>query len=213
MTKQRTSPPLRTVLVAGAAVVLLAAMALDTKVVRNGAPGAAQPGVFSAARYGETEFPKVREAIIAKAVDATTLAEAIKKDPDAAQKQYAVVTDGAAEYAVRFTGVAGKKDDDSGTVPFTIDGLGDTPKISVQTGPAIMGTDLRDATGKIQFGQFSNQIDYQNAGAALNTAMKKAVLAKIGDADLAGKTVTVVGAFQLSDPTAWTVTPVEMDVK
>ncbi|MCQ8277588.1 DUF2291 domain-containing protein [Acetobacteraceae bacterium KSS8] len=213
MTKQRTSPTLRTVLVAGAAFVLVAAMALDTKVVRNGAPGAPQPGVFSAASYGETQFPKVRDAIIAKAVDATVLADALKKDPDAAQKQYAVVTDGAAEYCVRFTGIAGKKDDDSGTVPFKIDGIGDTPKISVQTGPAIMGTDLRDATGKIQFGQFSNQIDYQNAGAALNTAMKKAVLAKLGDTDLAGKTVTVVGVFQLSDPGTWTVTPVEMDVK
>ena len=42
----------------------------------------------------------------------------------------------------------------------------------MQTGPAINGTDLRDAPGEIKFGQFTNQIEYQNAGAALNNAMK-----------------------------------------
>ena len=52
-------------------------------------------------------------------------------------------------------------------------------KIRVQTGPAINGTDLRDATGEVKFGDFKNQIEYQNAGSAINNAMKEAVLAGI----------------------------------
>ncbi len=83
----------------------------------------------------------------------------------------------------------------------------------MQTGPAIMGTDLRDGTGTIQFGQFTNQIDYQNAGSALNKEMKKQVLSKLDTTDLKGKTVSVVGVFQLTDPAKWLVTPVSLEVK
>lgn len=212
-TMQRTKSNTRTIVITGAAIVLVVAMALDTRVVRVGAHDGTQPGAFSPAAYGSTEFPKVKAAVLARAVDAATLAAAIAKDPDAAQKQYAVVTDSIPEYSVRFTGVAGARDDDSGTVPVKIDGIPDTVTVSVKTGPAIIGTDLRDGTGLITFGQFSNQIDYQNAGASLNNAMKKAVLSKVDDATLSGKTVSVVGVFQLTDPTAWVVTPVELDVK
>ena len=83
----------------------------------------------------------------------------------------------------------------------------------MQTGPAINGTDLRDATGEIKFGHFKNQIEYQNAGAAINNAMKEAVLAGIDTKALAGKTVSVVGAFTLVNPKNWLVTPVEITVQ
>ena len=83
----------------------------------------------------------------------------------------------------------------------------------MQTGPAITGTDLRDATGKIAFGQFSNQIDYQNAGSALNKEMKLQVLSKIGTSNLTGKTISVVGVFELTDPNDWVVTPVKLTVQ
>ena len=85
--------------------------------------------------------------------------------------------------------------------------------VRVQTGPAINGTDLRDATGTIAFGQFVNQIDYQNAGSALNKEMKKQVLSKIDTATLTGKTISVVGAFKLINPNNWLVTPVKLDVQ
>jgi predicted lipoprotein len=85
--------------------------------------------------------------------------------------------------------------------------------IRVQTGPAINGTDLRDATGTISFGQFSNQIAYQNAGSALNDKLKQQVLSKIGTASLTGKTISVVGAFQLINPKGWLVTPATLSVQ
>jgi predicted lipoprotein len=83
----------------------------------------------------------------------------------------------------------------------------------MQTGPAINGTDLRDATGEIKFGDFKNQIEYQNAGAAINNAMKQEVLAGIDTASLPGETVTVTGAFTLVNPKNWLVTPVEISVQ
>jgi predicted lipoprotein len=193
-------------------LVLLVAMVLSTKVVKIGSSEDSQVKVFEPEAYGKAQFPKTQKAIESRAVSADTLVAAIAKDPDAAGKQYGVAGGGVGpEMLVSFTGVAGKED--SGVYEVKVPNLPDTLNIRVQTGPAINGTDLRDATGDINFGQFTNQIDYQNAGYAINTAMKKEVLSKIDTTKLTGKTVSVVGVFQLVNPNGWLVTPVKLDVK
>jgi len=194
------------------AVILIAAMALSTKAVKIGSASDAQVKVFDPAVYGEAQFPKTQSAIEAKAVSADTLAAAIAKDQDAAGKQYGVAGGGIGpEISVKFDGVAGSED--AGIYTVKVPNVPDSVVIRVQTGPAINGTDLRDATGTISFEQFTNQIDYQNAGYAINTAMKKAVLSKVDTAKLTGKTISVVGVFQLINPNGWLVTPVKLDVK
>ncbi|WP_237477138.1 DUF2291 family protein [Lichenibacterium dinghuense] len=198
--------------VAGAvAAALVLAMALDTKWVKSGGAADVAPGTFSPLAYGQKTFPIVQKAILGRAVPAPALAAAIAKDPAAAAKQYGVPSGVGVEYPVSFTGTLG--DGDFGNYDVHVDGMPDTPKVALQTGPAIMGTDLRDATGTIEFGQFTNQIDYQNAGSALNKEMKKQVLSRLDTSDLKGKTVSVVGVFQLTDPAKWLVTPVSLEVK
>jgi len=203
--QQRRRPRTVRIVVAVAALALVVAMALSMKVVKIGADINAAPGAFDGASYGAKEFPVVQAAVEKRAVDATTLAAAIAKDPAAAAKQYGVPTGAGPEFAVKFSGVVGKGD--FGVFDVAVPGIAKSLTIQVQTGPAIIGTDLRDAPGTIAFGQFTNQIDYQNAGAALNNEMKKAVLAKVDTATLKGKKISVVGAFQLGDPTKWTVAP------
>ncbi len=204
-------PGARLALVSGAAVVLIAAMAFDTKVVRIGSSSDIAADEFSPERYGKTTFPKVQALIESHATDAATLAAALSKDQDAAAKQYGVAAEAGAEIPVKFTGKAG--DQDSGVYDVAVPGLPSTVKVTVQTGPAISGTDLRDATGTVSFGQFANQIEYQNAGSALNKQMKKDVLSKVDTEHLSGKTISVVGVFQASDPGVWLVTPVKLDVQ
>ena len=152
----------------------------------------------------------MRAGIEARAVDAPILAAALAKDRAAAVKQYAVDVAGASVIAVKFTGVADKED--FGVYDVAVPGIPPAITIRVQTGPAIMGTDLRDATGTIKFGQFTNQIEYQNAGSAINKEMKKQVLSQLDKGTLAGKTIAVVGAFRLSDADTWLVTPVKLDL-
>ena len=201
----------RIAVASGAAGVLLIAMALDTKVVAIGGAGDAQPGVFSPAAYGAAEFPKVQAAVASRAVAAPVLAAALAKDPEAAAKRYGVPANGSPEFPVSFTGVAGQGD--SGNYDVAVEGMPEGVAVKVQTGPAIMGTDLRDGAGTISFGQFTNQIEYQNAGSALNKEMKRQVLAKIDAGNLTGKTVSVVGVFQMTDPKSWLVTPVRLEAK
>jgi predicted lipoprotein len=209
---RRSRRGVRAAIAAVLAVILIVAMALSTKAVKIGSAGDTQVKTFDPAAYGEAQFPKTQAAIESRAVSADTLAAAIAKDQDAAGKQYGVAGGGIGpEISVKFDGVAGSED--SGIYTVKVPNVPDSVIIRVQTGPAINGTDLRDATGTISFEQFTNQIDYQNAGYAINTAMKKAVLSKVDAAKLTGKTISVVGVFQLINPNGWLVTPVKLDVK
>ena len=216
--RPRPKPRLRLIIVRQRPLALIAAMALDTKVVKIGSAADIAPNTFSPAAFGVAEFPKVKSAIEGRAVDAVTLAAAVAKDKDAAIKEYGlepsksgVAASTGTVICVKFTGVVGKGE--SGEYAVNVEGVPSTLVIRVQTGPAIYGTDLRDATGMISFQQFDNQIDYQKVGSALNNETKKQILSKIDTAALTGKTVSVVGAFKLINPNNWLITPVKLDVQ
>lgn len=192
------------------AAVVIAAMAWDTTVVEIGHE-AELAGGFSAETYGGEHFPAIQASVEERAVEAGELAPAVLEDSSAAGQQYGVGGGFGPVVPVTFTGEFGEAR--SGVYPVTVDGVPNEVTLRVQTGPAINGTDLRDATGDITFGEFTNQIEYQNAGASINDAMKAAVLADIDTANLSGKTVTVTGVFKLINPKNWLVTPVRMDVQ
>lgn len=192
-------------------VAVLAAIALDTTVVQVGSEADARQQAFSADTYGTTEFPRIQSVIQERAVDAVTLAQAIAADKDAAIAEYGTPASTGAIMMVTVTGVAGEPR--AGVYPLSVEGLSEDQKVRVQTGPAINGTDLRDAPGDIAFGGFKNQIEYQDAGAGINRAMAAQVLEPVDTANLTGKTVTVTGAFRLINPANWLITPVALEVQ
>ncbi|GAD56735.1 DUF2291 family protein [Limimaricola cinnabarinus] len=195
----------------GATTLLLAAMALDTKVVVLGSEEDLREQAFSPEHYGAETFPTVRDSIRDRAVDAAELAEAVLADRTAAAETYGVGSGTGAVIPVRFTGTMGEAK--SGIYTVAVPDVPEEITVRVQTGPAINGTELRDATGDIEFGQFKNQIEYQNAGAALNDAMKAEVLSGIDTASLSGREVAIVGAFRLINPKNWLITPVELEAQ
>ncbi|ANF57494.1 DUF2291 family protein [Halotalea alkalilenta] len=194
-----------------AAIVLVGAMAWDTKVIEVGGEDELQDGSFSAERYGEEQFIRIQASVEERAVDAEELANAIAEDQTAAGSRYGVPTGVAPAIPVRFTGVVGEGR--SGIYVVDVRGVPEDLTIRVQTGPAINGTDLRDATGDIGFGQFTNQIEYQNAGSAINEAMKNQVLSEIDASDLSGKNISVTGVFKLVNQKNWLITPVRISVQ
>lgn len=198
------------VITAAVVVVVAAAIAWDTHVVEHGAQSDAQSGQFSAERYGQEQFPDIRQSVESRAVEAPELARALSDDASAAGEQYGVSGGIGPLLPVHFTGTVGEGR--SGIYTVSIPDMPEGTTVRVQTGPAINGTVLRDATGEISFGQFTNQIEYQNAGAAINDAMKAEVLEDVDTAALSGKTVEVTGVFQMINPSNWLVTPVALDV-
>jgi predicted lipoprotein len=99
------------------------------------------------------------------------------------------------------------------TGPVTVALAGDPGKtVTLVTGPVIAGTAIRDAVGFIQFGQFTNQIDYADVATQLNNRVKSDVSAKLDKASLTGKTITFEGAFSLLTPAAISVVPTKVQV-
>lgn len=194
-----------------AAVVVLAFLVLGTRVVSSDDPLAQAQVAFDPATFGAEKFDTVKEGVEDRAVDSVELANAIAADPAAAADEYAVQSSGGPVFSTTFTGVVGEGA--SGIYNIAVDGMPADLTLRVQFGPAINGTELRDATGEISFGEFTNQIDYQNAAAALNTQMKAEVLDGIDAEQLPGSTATITGAFTLINPEAWLVTPVSVEME
>lgn len=195
----------------GAILVVVAAMVLDTTVVQIGSVHDVREQKFSPETFGAEQFPIIKQSVETRAVDAVEIATAIAADKKAAGEKYGVKTTTGPVIPVTLTGVVGERKSNYNVV--AVEGLPPEVTVRVQTGPALNGTDLRDATGQIEFGQFTNQIEYQDAGSAINNEVKKQVLAGLDPATLTGKTVTVIGVFKLVNPKNWIVTPVRLDVK
>lgn len=196
-------------LAVGAAVI--AAMALDTTVVHIGSENDVRQQAFSPDTFGDKEFPRIQAIVLEKALDGVTIAPEVLADKAAAGKKYGTASTTGTIMLVKLTGVAGEAR--SGVYDLAVEGMPADIKVRVQTGPAINGTDLRDAPGDIAFGKFKNQIEYQDAGSAINRAMKKVVLDGIDTANLTGKTLEVTGAFRLVNPKNWVITPAAVTVK
>ena len=192
------------------AAAVFGAMALDTTVVRIGSEQDLRQQAFDPDRFGADTFPIVRDYVVAKAPTAAALYAALNTDKDSAIAQYGTKAGIGAVMPVTLTGVLGSEK--AGIFTLSVDGIPDTVRLRVQSGPAINGTDLRDVTGDIAFGAFKNQIEYQDAGSGINRAMSAAVLSDLDRDTLSGKTVTITGAFTLINPRNWLVTPVTFEV-
>ncbi len=207
-----STPPKRGLIISFALLLgLIAAILFDTKFVKIGSTDDVRKKVFSKAEFGAAQFPKVQTYILEHAVDAKILGAAIAADKDAAGKKYGVATTTGPVLAVTLTGIAGEVK--SGIYSLAVDGLPEGTAVRVQTGPAVNGTDLRDSTGAIVFGQFTNQIEYQDAGSALNNEMKQQVLVPLDTTQLTTKKITVTGVFKLINPKNWLITPVKLAVE
>jgi predicted lipoprotein len=204
--------PTTRIVLAALGILLLVAMALDTTWKKG--PVTVTAGgreAFSAEKYGRETYPKVSAAIVKSAVPLPTLLAALRKDQDAAAKQYGHQEGSSPPaFATSGEGVAGKVE--NGLMEVKVPGVPKSATVSVQVGPALNGSALRDGTGTIHFGQFVNQVDYASAGTALNSEAKARVLKGFDAQAARGKTVKFVGAFAFLTPSVVTITPVQLQV-
>jgi predicted lipoprotein len=180
----------------------------------SAAEQATDPTSYVAANWAKKIVPTIHD----KAVEITTVAAAIAKDPDAAGKQYGHQTGTGSPYAfmVKGSGTVAKVDTAAPTGPMTVEvpssGGGAPLTIAVATGPVIAGTAIRDAVGFIAFGDFTNQIAYANVANEINNKVKTDVLAKVDRASLAGKKISFYGAFSALAAGQIFLVPTELEV-
>jgi predicted lipoprotein len=175
----------------------------------------AQDGAFSAKAYADRIWAsKVIPAVLAKAVDASTVLAAIKANEAAANAKYGVQSGssgGADTFLVKGSGAVQSVQQQGGAGELMVT-LTAGAIVNIAIGPAFLGTAIRDGVGFIEFGQFTNQIDYAAVATALNSEVRSKIVGTLDLNTIKGKTVTFAGAFQLLDPQNIVVTPVKLEV-
>lgn len=192
------------------------------KLVKTEAPagadgsGSADPDdILVAGIVTDTYDAKLLPLIDSKAVDAATLLADIKAGLEAAGKAHG--NKGAGEgapwaFPVKGSGKVVGEDRKSRAAKLDIDVNGDNAAdLTVQLGPVVKGTALRDIAPFYVFTEFRDQIQFAKLSRALNDRAIGAL--NVPEASLAGATVTFSGAFSVNAPTApVVVTPVTLGV-
>lgn len=179
----------------------------------------AEPGKpgFSPVAYVDSIWQsKVLTTVQEQAVDLPTLLAALKADPEGAKQKYGH-HEGQRPYNFLVKGegkvLAVDTSSRSGTVKVDLAPGDGQPDATIQVGPVIRGTSLRDALPFIQFNLFTNQIEYADVSNALNDHVIKDAIGNLAVPGLQGKTVDFLGAFTLDDTGAVLITPVKLQAK
>lgn len=163
----------------------------------------------------DTYDAKLLPLIATKAMDAPALFAEIKSDLNAAGTKSG--NKGAGEgspwaFPVKGKGVVVAEDRKSRAGKVELDVNGDNAAdLTLQIGPVVKGTALRDVAPFYIFTEFRDQIQFAKLGRALNDRTITAL--KLPDGDLKGKTISFTGVFSVSSADAPVlVTPVNVEV-
>ena len=195
-----------------AIVAVLVAAAMSVKVVSLEENEARAAGGFDPASYAADRFEsEVAPQIEDDAIDLATLLGDLAGGADEAEFGNSSGSSSAYSFPVTFTGVAGTP---AGAIlPVTVEGVPADVTVQVQIGPALNGSAIRDVTGTESFNEFTNQLEYQTVATEFNNLVRSEVLDEVDPAALAGKTVTVTGAFTRVNPALVSVVPVSFEVQ
>ena len=174
------------------------------------------PAAGNPARYVDSIWnSKLLPAVLNGAVDARTLLDALVKSPADALTRYGHRDANGPPYLlVKGEGVVTKVDTQSrvGLALIDVAPYDGKPDLSIQIGPVLRGTSLRDATGVIRFTDFVNQLQFADVANELNDRVLKTVLSGIDPATLKGKRVSFAGTAA-ADATIRELTPVRLTVE
>jgi predicted lipoprotein len=158
---------------------------------------------------------KVLPTVQQNAVDFSQIYNQLKLNQDAASQKYGKKVGGPYNFLTKFEGKVLSADTSSrvGVIKVETQTASGAAILTVQVGPVVQGTSIRDALGFIVFNDFVNQLQFADVADELNTrALQKA----LGDTDpttLVGKTVDITGAFTLDNIDDLVITPVYMTIK
>jgi predicted lipoprotein len=158
---------------------------------------------------------KVLPTVQSKAVDFSQLYTELILNQDAASQKYGNKVGGPYNFLTKFAGKVLSADTSSrvGVIKVEVQSNNAPIELTVQVGPVVQGTAIRDGLGFITFNDFVNQLQFADVADELNTRGLKNALGSTDPSTLVGKTVTISGAFTLDDIKNIVVTPVFMTVK
>lgn len=183
------------------------------KIVRRDQQVSGSPGVsenFDPVAYVATIWePKVLPLFETKAVDIGQVIDLLKKDPDQAGKQFGHRPDvegSAWNFVVKGTGhiTVANTESKAGTLEIALESGN---KVTLQIGPVIRGSAIRDVLPFFSFKDVTNQIEFSQVSRALNDQAMANVKAALSPVPTVGSIVEFRGAFTFSSPDKILVTP------
>lgn len=159
----------------------------------------AHPAAYVDARWSSKILPAVRAA----AVDARPLLDALAANRDQAFARYGHhPAPGPIYLIVKGEGVVTAVDTRSrrGLLLVDIAPYDGKPDLSIQIGPVLQGTALRDATGLIRFSDFTNQLHYADVANEINNRILRTVLSPLQPSALKGRRIRFLGALEAPAP-------------
>ena len=179
----------------------------------------AAQATFDAAAYVDGVWDKkLLPHYETKAVDALKVIEAIKKDPDEAGKEYGNRADAEGSpwsFPVRAKGKVASVNTESraGTMVVEITSGGAKQEVTLQIGPVVKGSAIRDSLPFFSFTDVTNQIEYAQVGRAFNERAMKALADVLPKLTQAGASIEFYGAISVTSvPETFVVTPVAIKV-
>jgi predicted lipoprotein len=160
---------------------------------------ASGPAAASPVEYVDSIWAsKLVPAVLTNAVEARSLLDALAASPEGAARRYGHhEANGQVYYLVKGEGQVTSIDTHSrvGLALVDIAPYDGRADISIQIGPVLRGTALRDATGLVHFSDFANQLQFADVANELNSRVLKTVLATLDPAQLKGRVVAFAGAL------------------
>lgn len=158
-------------------------------------------------------------AVMKSAVDARVLINALSVSPADALTRYGHrEATGPTYFLVKGEGVVTRVDTQSRTGLALVDvaPFDRRADVSIQIGPVLRGTSLRDAPGIVHFTDFVNQLQFADVGNELNSRVLRTVLASVTPATLKGRIVSFAGTLAAegaADPPLRELVPVRFAVE
>jgi predicted lipoprotein len=147
-----------------------------------------KPAVFDAGGFVSSAWPRLVRDATQTASNITDVAPVAGASPSRAR-------------FVKGTGVVAAVDRRSRVGVMLVRVPGPSPvTVAIQIGPVVRGTALRDASGFIQFSDFTNQSEYAAAANALNESALRDVIGQVQIESLQGRTLAFIGAVGKSAP-------------
>ena len=201
------------VLGSGTALIVLLFVFANTTFLSDAEVAADAPKEFSLTDFAETNLPLIAAEIQEKAIDIALVAEAADKDIVAAGAQYGRdLGNKSFVFAVKTT--AKVKSVDENFIVLDVPGSSAQDTFNIPIGLALSGNPLRDVTGKITFGDFYDQTQYQDAASALKDLVRSTIIDKLDLKSLPGKTLEIYGAWNNGPlPKTYNIQPTSIVVK
>jgi predicted lipoprotein len=161
---------------------------------------------------------KILPAFVEKAVEAKELLAAIQANPDQAGEKYGRrEATNPYNYMIKGMGqvTAVNTESRAGILTVTLTDAKPGQAVTIQIGPVVLGTAVRDATGIVSFNQFTNQIDYAGVSKEINARAICEALKGKDPATLDGKQIRFIGAFTYDPHSAGVIriTPIKLEVQ